>query len=245
MMRLLRIGRRSRIEDLFSPGVITLVLLMAPDVGSAKETFVTIHKVSGSRIEVTKDAAGTGGGRGRGMRGGGTGANGNQQSQPGFGGRRRGRGMRGGSSNDASSGFRARGSGRGMRGGNNQQGSQRGSSGGRGLGRRRFGRGGASASSAKTTTITVPTDARITSAMRERRTFEFRALDEISGGLRNRIFTKMKNPMQARIVTKNNRITEINVITGGTDINQTATNSTGQSVLAVRPKRPPMKKKSK
>lgn len=241
MTRLPKPGRRLRIEDLFKPGLLTLVLLIAPSVGSAEETFVTIHKVTGNRIEVTKDVVGTGGGRGRGMRGGGAGANGNQQSQPGSG----GRGMRGRSSNEDNSGFRRRGFGRGMRGGSNKQGSQSGSTGGRGFGRGRFGRSGASASSAKTTTITVPTDAKITSAMRERRTFEFRVLGEISGGLRNRIFTKMKSPMQARIVTKNNRITEINVISGGTDINQTATNPTGQSVLAVRPKRPPMKKKSK
>ncbi|MCR9197680.1 MAG: hypothetical protein NXI04_03455 [Planctomycetaceae bacterium] len=91
--------------------------------------------------------------------------------------------------------------------------------------------------------MNVPSTAKITTAMRERRTFEFRVMGEIAGGLRNPIFTRMKEPMQARIVTRNNTITEINVITGDTDINQTSTSSSGESIIAVKPKRPPMKRK--
>lgn len=110
---------------------------------------------------------------------------------------------------------------------------------GGGRGRGRFG----GQTQPKTTTVNVPSTAKITTAMRERRTFEFRVMGEIAGGLRNPIFTRMKEPMQARIVTRNNTITEINVITGDTDINQTSTSSSGESIIAVKPKRPPMKRK--
>ena len=108
-------------------------------------------------------------------------------------------------------------------------------------GRRRVGFGGQNPP--KITTVVVPSTAKITTAMRERRTFAFRVMGEIAGGLRNPIFTRMKEPMQARLVTKNNTITEINVITGDTDINQTSTSSNGESIIAVKPKRPPMKRK--
>ena len=79
--------------------------------------------------------------------------------------------------------------------------------------------------------------------MRERRTFEFRAGAELSGGLRNRIFKEIKEPLSARVVTKGNVITEVNVITDQTDINQSNTDSSGRKVIAIRPKRPPMKRK--
>lgn len=102
-------------------------------------------------------------------------------------------------------------------------------------------RGGAAASQA--TVLTVPADAKITTAMRERRTFEFRVGGELAGGLKHGIFTEMKEPLPARIVTEGSRITEINVITPQIDINQSQTDSSGQTVIAVRPKRPPMKKK--
>ncbi|MGB7328542.1 MAG: hypothetical protein WBD31_26935 [Rubripirellula sp.] len=130
------------------------------------------------------------------------------------------------------------GRGRGMRGGAG------GMANGQPLGRGR--RGGIQRSAATNTnvlTVTVPTTAKITSAMRERRTFEFRVLGEIPGGLRSSIFQRMDEPLKARIVTKDDRITEVNVISGDTDINQSATSSSGQTVLAVKPKRPPMKKK--
>lgn len=91
--------------------------------------------------------------------------------------------------------------------------------------------------------VTVPGDAKITSAMRERRTFEFRVGAELAGGLRHRVFQNMRQPLSARIVIDGNRITEINVITSTTDINQSNTDASGQTVIAVRPKRPPMKKK--
>jgi len=101
-------------------------------------------------------------------------------------------------------------------------------------------RGGAAANQA--TVLTVPADAKITTAMRERRTFKFRIGGELAGGLKHRIFTEMKQPLSARIVTDGSKITEINVITPEIDINQSNTDASGQTVIAVRPKRPPMKK---
>lgn len=128
----------------------------------------------------------------------------------------------------------AGGRGRGMRGG----------VGGRANGQvRGRGRRGGASTSRLALTVTVPTTAKITSAMRERRTFDFRVLGEIPGGLQSSTFQRMDGPLQARIVTSGNRITEVNVISGETDINQSATSSSGQSILAVKPKRPPMKRK--
>lgn len=101
---------------------------------------------------------------------------------------------------------------------------------------------GAGASANQTTVLTVPADAKITTAMRERRTSEFRVGGELAGGLKHRIFTEMKGPLSARIVTEGSKITEINVITPEIDINQSQTDASGQTVIAVRPKRPPMKK---
>lgn len=105
------------------------------------------------------------------------------------------------------------------------------------------GRRGGLAANTNALTVAVPATAKITSAMRERRTFKFRVLGEIPGGLRSSILQRMTKPLKARIVTRDNRITEVNVISGETDINQSATSLSGQSVLAVKPKRPPMKKK--
>lgn len=92
-------------------------------------------------------------------------------------------------------------------------------------------------------TLTVPAEAKITTAMRERRTFEFRVGSELAGGLKHKIFAEMKEPLPARIVTDGKQITEINVITPEIDINQTHTDAGGQTVIAIRPKRPPAKKK--
>lgn len=91
--------------------------------------------------------------------------------------------------------------------------------------------------------LTVPAEAKITTAMRERRTFEFRVGGELAGGLRHKILAEMKGPLPARIVTDGKQITEINVITPENDINQTHTDADGQTVIAIRPKRPPAKSK--
>lgn len=91
--------------------------------------------------------------------------------------------------------------------------------------------------------VTVPADTKITTAMRERRTFEFRIGGELAGGLRHRIFREMTQPLSARIVTEGRRIKEINVVAPQVDINQSHTDSSGRTVIAVRPKRPPAKKK--
>ena len=103
-------------------------------------------------------------------------------------------------------------------------------------------RGGATTTQA--TIVSVPAGTEITSAMRERRTFEFRVGAELAGGLKHRVFREMQAPLAARIVTDGNRITEINVIIPETDINQSSTTSTGEAVIAVRPKRPPTKRLS-
>ncbi|MDA0588483.1 MAG: hypothetical protein O2820_11165 [Planctomycetota bacterium] len=111
-------------------------------------------------------------------------------------------------------------------------------------GRGRFaGRRPGGMTTAQSAIITVPATAKITSGMRERRTSEFRAGAELAGGLKNRIFQNIQQPLSARIVTEGDRILEINVITAETDINQSNTDSAGQAVIAIRPKRPPMKRK--
>jgi hypothetical protein len=107
-------------------------------------------------------------------------------------------------------------------------------------GRRR--RGGAATT--QPTILTVSPATKITSAMRERRTFEFRVGSELAGGLKHRVFQEMKAPLSARIVSDGKQITEINVIISETDINQSATTSGGEAIIAVRPKRPPMKRSS-
>lgn len=123
------------------------------------------------------------------------------------------------------------GRGRGMR-GNAAAGQGRG---------RRGGFGMSSAPQPTAITIAIPAATKITAAMRERRTFEFRVGVELAGGLRHPIFSRMQKPLSARIVTQSNRITELNVISDDTDINQLNTDSSGQTVIAVRPKRPPSK----
>jgi hypothetical protein len=80
--------------------------------------------------------------------------------------------------------------------------------------------------------------------MRERRTFEFRVGAELAGGLKHRVFQEMKAPLSARIVSEGNQIMEINVIIPETDINQSTATSSGEVIIAVRPKRPPMKRSS-
>lgn len=130
----------------------------------------------------------------------------------------------------------ASGAGRGMRaggGGDNTPGQP-----GFGRGRRGAGAG------VQPTIVTVPAGVKITSAMRERRTFEFRVGAELAGGLNHRVFQEMQAPLSARIVTEGNRITEINVIIPETDINQSGTTASGEAVIAVRPKRPPTKRPS-
>ncbi len=94
------------------------------------------------------------------------------------------------------------------------------------------------------TILIVPPSTKITSASRERRTFEFRVGTELAGGLNHRIFQEMQAPLSARIVSNGTQITEINVIIPESDINQSATTSRGETVIAVRPKRPPTKSRA-
>lgn len=134
----------------------------------------------------------------------------------------------------------ASGNGGAMRGG---MGSRGGSA--TGPGQQSFGRGRrGGAAAAQPTILTVSPSTKITSAMRERRTFEFRVGAELAGGLKHRVFQEMKAPLSARIVSDGNQITEINVIISETDINQSTTTSSGKAIIAVRPKRPPMKRSS-
>lgn len=79
--------------------------------------------------------------------------------------------------------------------------------------------------------------------MRERRTAEFRVGAELAGGLQNPVFLEMQQPLSTRIVTDGERITQLNVITGVSDINQSISDASGQTDIAIRPKRPPMKKR--
>lgn len=112
-------------------------------------------------------------------------------------------------------------------------------------GQQSFGKGRRGAGAAEQPTIvTLPAGTKITSAMRERRTFEFRVGAELAGGLKHRVFQEMKAPLSARIVSAGNQITEINVIISESDINQSTTTATGEAIIAVRPKRPPMKRAS-
>jgi hypothetical protein len=94
---------------------------------------------------------------------------------------------------------------------------------GRRGGKAAMARRGAGAAANQSTVLTVPADAKITTAMRERRTSEFRVGGELAGGLQHGIFREMKGPLPARIVMEGNRITEINVITPQIDINQSQT----------------------
>lgn len=99
------------------------------------------------------------------------------------------------------------------------------------------------AAAAQPTILVVPPAAKITSAMRERRTNEFRVGVELPGGLRHKVFQNIQGGLQARLVGEGVKISEINVITDQTDINQSGTSETGgQTVIAVQPKRPPMKR---
>jgi hypothetical protein len=107
-------------------------------------------------------------------------------------------------------------------------------------GRRR----GGGAATAQPIILTVTPATKVTSAMRERRTFEFRVGAELAGGLKHRVFQEMKAPLSARIVSEGNQIMEINVIIPETDINQSTATSSGEVIIAVRPKRPPMKRSS-
>jgi hypothetical protein len=104
-------------------------------------------------------------------------------------------------------------------------------------GRRRGG-----AATTQPTILAVSPATKITSAMRERRTFEFRVGAELAGGLKHRVFQEMNAPLSARIVSDGNQITEINVIIAETDINQSTATSSGEATIAVRPKRPPTKR---
>ena len=143
------------------------------------------------------------------------------------------------------------GRGRGVRGGAgaNRGGQGRGGQGRGGLGRGGRGRGGGRGArfrggedSNSVIKLSVPASAKITSGMRERRTFEFRALAELPGGLEHPAIKEMESPLPARIIIEDGVIQEVNVITGETDINQSGATAGDSSVIAVRPKRPPMKK---
>ncbi len=212
------------------------------------ESFVMIHSVSGNRLQVSI-AAGSGQSRGRQGRGGNA-AGGptftGQDAASSFG-QGRGRGRRDstaeeirgkiGGSQPARGAINAQADGargRGMRFGGGD---------GPGRGNGRAGLGQASSNTAgNTQQIVVPSNVKITAAMRERRTAEFRVISELPGGLQNPVFRNIRQPLQARIVTKAGRMLELNVITGDTDINQSGTDETGQTVIAIRPKRPPSKR---
>ena len=110
------------------------------------------------------------------------------------------------------------------------------SGGGRGRGRFR-GRG------VPSTTLEVSPDVKITAASRERRTGKFRVGVTLAGGLRHHVFWFPGQGLSARLVTENNKLREINVLTEAYDVNQSTINPiTGEPIIAVRPKRPPTKR---
>jgi hypothetical protein len=107
-----------------------------------------------------------------------------------------------------------------------------------------FGKGdrGGVATNENKMVMLVPQTAKITSAMRERRTYKFRVGVEIPGGLRNPIFQKLNQPLSARIVFDGKQVSEINVLTSSMDLNQTTVDTVDDTDIAVRPKRPPLKR---
>jgi hypothetical protein len=132
------------------------------------------------------------------------------------------------------------GGGQGMKSNANEDSKAAPSSGPARRGRGKF--GGKAEAKSDQTILEIPAETKVTSAMRERRTFEFRVGAELPGGLKNEVFQDLKSPLSARIVTEDGRILQVNVITEQTDINQSNTDSNGTAVIAVRPKRPPAKK---
>lgn len=136
-----------------------------------------------------------------------------------------GRGMRG--QTDGSSPGRS-GRRRAIRGG--MQNSFPGNKSGGRRGRGRFG-AGQQPSDNQRLTISVGDEARITFALQERRTNEFRVGTDINGRLQNVIFKNLPaQGLPARIVSQGSRLLEVNIIQD----NDTSTND-----IAVKPKRPP------
>lgn len=83
-------------------------------------------------------------------------------------------------------------------------------------------------------TMIVPDSTRLTFAMTERRTNEFKIGTSINGRLRNSIFQEIPTGgLPARIVMEGNKLVEVNII---------QTNDTSLEDIAVKPKRPPRRK---
>lgn len=115
-------------------------------------------------------------------------------------------------------------------GGRNTQGSSS------GRGRRGRGRmqGGSAQTNQKTATLTIGADVRITMALQERRTNEFKVGADINGRLRNELFRRIPaGGLSARLVAQGNRLVAVNVIQA---------NDTSLEDIAVKPKRPPRRK---
>ena len=92
--------------------------------------------------------------------------------------------------------------------------------------------------------IAVSRTTLVTSAMREQRTLEFRVGMELPKGLRHSVFRRIAQPLEARIVSRDDRVVEINVITLATDINHANRDlATGDFIVAVKPKRPPRQRR--
>lgn len=100
--------------------------------------------------------------------------------------------------------------------------------------RGRRGMGSRNQTSTQGTHLVVPESATVTYAMTERRTNEFKVGASINGRLRNSIFQNIpREGLPARIVFKGNLMVELNILQA---------NDTSLEDIAVKPKRPPMKK---
>ncbi|MEM7781972.1 MAG: hypothetical protein AAF623_01240 [Planctomycetota bacterium] len=147
------------------------------------------------------------------------------------GGRGRGPAMQGLSDNNSNGRSGRR---RGMRGGSVQD-NQSGNGTGRRRGRGRFGTQADRTSAKEGFTITVGEDVRVTYALQERRTNEFRVGADINGRLKNDIFKKIPaQGLTARIISDGTRLIEVNMI---------QENDTSTDDIAVKPKRPPRARK--
>lgn len=82
--------------------------------------------------------------------------------------------------------------------------------------------------------LTVDRKVRLTFAIQERRTNEFRVGADINGRLKNDIFRRIStNGLSARVVIQGSRLMEVNIIQA---------NDTSNDEIAVKPKRPPRRK---
>lgn len=117
----------------------------------------------------------------------------------------------------------------GMRAGNGRKGGS-GSGGGKGRGR---GKGRFGGSSSNATGLYLAPNVRVTHASYSRRTQEFSVGQDIAGGVRNSLIRQVPAGTMARLVSSGTRVIELNIVTDDMTI---------ANQIAVKPKRPPIKR---